>query len=108
MGDRGRFRGYSRCMRSLMVAFALVSSSLAIGALGFHWLGAQDWNDAFVKAALLQSGLAPVPESLLNTAAGRAFGWVYGLYAGIVLLMALGILLILIVRSISRFSSPPS
>lgn len=78
-----------RLSRHGAVAFVLVTSSLAIGMAGYHGLEGQPWVDAFLNAAMLLGGMGPVGE--LHTTAGKLFAGAYALYAGLVFLVAAGI-----------------
>ena len=77
----------------------LVVSSIGLGTVGYHFIASQEWGDALFKAALFQSGVAPVPGALLGSAWGRAFGWAYAVFAGVVLLFALGLVVAAFLRS---------
>jgi hypothetical protein len=71
-------------------AVGLVSGSLVIGIAGYHFLEGQSWLDAFVNAAMLLGGMGPVGE--LHNSIGKLFAGCYALYAGLVFLVAAGLL----------------
>jgi len=49
------------------------------------------WRDAFLNAAMLLGGMGPVESP--QTAGGKMFAGLYALYAGLVFLVAIGIVL---------------
>ncbi|HEV8600030.1 MAG TPA: hypothetical protein VGQ69_11765 [Gemmatimonadales bacterium] len=65
-------------------AACVVLISLGIGTLGYHELGLQSWEDAFVNAAMLLGGMGQVGE--IATHAGKLFAALFALYAGLVLI----------------------
>jgi|ERR1051325_1744388 hypothetical protein len=79
-----------RVARHGVLAFALVIVSLVAGTVGFHVFSRQAWIDAVLNAAMLLGGMGPVGD--LGPAAGKLFATVYALYAGLVFLIAAGIL----------------
>ncbi len=72
------------------IAMGVVSGSLAIGILGYHFLEDLAWIDALVNAAMILGGMGPVDS--LHTIAGKLFASFYALYSGIVFLLAVGII----------------
>jgi hypothetical protein len=72
------------------IAVGVVSGSLAIGILGYHFLEGLAWIDALVNAAMILGGMGPV--NALHTRAGKLFASFYALYSGIVFLLAVGII----------------
>ena len=66
-----------------LAVIALVLS-LALGTLGFHFLGPQEWLDAFLNASMLLGGMGPV--GTVELPAGKVFASFYALYAGMVFL----------------------
>lgn len=74
------------------IAVGVVSASLAIGILGYHFLEGLAWIDALVNAAMILGGMCPV--NALHTSAGKLFASFYALYSGIVFLLAVGIIFV--------------
>ncbi len=72
------------------VAAALVLVSLAIGMAGYMYFEHLPWRDAFLNAAMLLGGMGPVDPPKTN--GGKLFAGCYALYAGLVLLLAVGII----------------
>jgi len=73
------------------VATALVLGSLLIGMAGYAHYEGLTWRDAFLNAAMLLGGMGPVEAP--RTAGGKLFAGLYALYAGLVFLVAVGIVL---------------
>lgn len=71
-------------------AVLLLLISLAMGMAGYMAFEALPWADAFLNAAMLLGGMGPVdaPHSL----SGKLFAASYALYAGLVFLVAVGII----------------
>lgn len=71
-------------------AFALLVLSLAIGMAGYEHFERLPWRDAFLNAAMLMGGMGPVDAP--KTDAGKLFAGLYALYAGLVFLVAAGLI----------------
>jgi len=84
------------------VATALVLGSLLIGMAGYALYEGLAWRDAFLNAAMLLGGMGPV--EVPRTEGGKLFAGLYALYAGLVFLVAVGIVLAPVVhRLLHRF-----
>jgi hypothetical protein len=91
-----------RLLLHVLVAVALVLASLGIGMAGYSWFEGLPWRDAFLNAAMLLGGMGPVETPITN--GGKLFAGCYALYAGLVFLVAIGIVLAPIVhRVMHRF-----
>jgi len=75
----------------LFIAIAIITGSLVMGMLGYHFLDNLAWIDALVNAAMILGGMGPVNE--LHTTAGKLFASFYALYSGIVFLVTVGVIL---------------
>jgi hypothetical protein len=73
------------------LAFGVVLFSLAIGMVGFMHYERLDRLDAFLNAAMLLGGMGPV--DMPQTVDGKVFSGLYALYAGFVVLIAVGIIM---------------
>jgi hypothetical protein len=71
------------------VAIGLVAGSLLLGMAGYVWFEGLGWRDAFLNAAMLLGGMGPV--EMPRTDGGKLFAGLYALYAGLVFLVAVGI-----------------
>lgn len=80
-----------RLSRYIALSTGIISISLAIGILGYHYLEGLSWIDALVNAAMLLGGMGPVNP--LHTTAGKIFASFYALFSGMILLVAVGVLI---------------
>ena len=71
-------------------AAALVLVSLLLGMAGYRYFEGLAWRDAFLNAAMLLGGMGPVDAP--RTDGGKLFAGLYALYAGLVFLIAAGVL----------------
>jgi hypothetical protein len=103
----GRLLGHFAAVQLMVVA------SLGVGMAGYHHYERLSWLDAFLNAAMLLGGMGPV--DLPKTPGGKLFAGLYALYAGLVVLIAAGVLLApMLHRIVHRFhweeegdASPP-
>lgn len=83
-------------------ALALLFLTLAAGMAGYHWLEDQTWIDAYLNAAMILGGMGPVAE--LHTPAGKVFAGTYALFAGLIFVLAIGLVLAPVLhRAMHRF-----
>ncbi len=80
-----------RVLRYTALSIGIIGSSLAIGILGYHYFESLSWLDALVNASMLLGGMGPVAP--LRTTAGKIFASFYALFAGMILLVAVGVLI---------------
>jgi hypothetical protein len=83
-----------RMVRHFIVAVALVAISLGVGMLGYLYFEPEKmrtWHDAFLNASMLLGGMGPVDPP--QHEGGKIFAGLYALYAGLVFLVAAGLLL---------------
>ncbi len=66
--------------------------SLGVGMAGYASFEGLGWCDSFLNASMLLGGMGPV--DMPHTAGGKLFAGLYALYAGLVFLVATGLLLI--------------
>jgi hypothetical protein len=82
-------------LRRLAVHFAITTVvlgvSLAIGMAGYIHFEQLTWRDAYLNAAMLLGGMGPVNAPHSN--AGKLFAGTYALFAGLVFIVAAGLLL---------------
>jgi hypothetical protein len=74
-----------------LIAAGLVIGSLAAGMIGYHFSEGLGWLDAFLNAAMLLGGMGPVDAP--KTDGGKVFAGIYALYAGLVFLLAAGVMI---------------
>ena len=79
-----------RMVRHGAIAATVIAVSIAIGVLGFHVWGEEDWLDAFVNTAMLLGGMGQVGD--IPSTAGKWFSAFFALYAGLVFIAVSSIL----------------
>jgi hypothetical protein len=72
------------------LAALVVLGSLGAGMWGYEHYEHLAWRDAFLNAAMLLGGMGPVNAPV--TPGGKVFAGWYALYAGLVFLVAVGIM----------------
>lgn len=87
-----------RLLRHLLIAVGIVLVSLLGGIVGYEHFEHLDLRDAFLNAAMLLGGMGPVDTNL--SPAGKVFAGVFALYAGLVFVVAAGVLLAPLVHRI--------
>ena len=80
-----------RLRRNGLIGSALLSFSLVIGMLGYHYLESLSWIDSLLNASMILGGMGPVAP--LQTNAGKIFASFYAIYSGVILLASVGILI---------------
>lgn len=94
----------ARMARSSAISALLITSSLAIGMLGYHYLENLSWTDAFLNASMLLGGMGPVNPPV--TTPGKLFAGCYALYCGLIVIVTAGVLLTPVAhRVLHRFHS---
>lgn len=71
-------------------SLSLIIISLFLGMLGYHIYEKLPWQDAFLNAAMLLGGMGPVEAP--QTDHGKLFAGFYALYAGLIFLIAVGLI----------------
>ena len=81
-------------VRRLIMHFAgsaaLIGASLLLGMAGYCYYEDLSWRDAFLNAAMLLGGMGPVETP--HTDGGKLFAGFYALFAGLVFLVAAGVI----------------
>lgn len=80
-----------RMLRHFLLVLCLVIVSLAIGMWGYMHYEHLAWRDAFLNSAMLLGGMGPVESPA--TPDGKIFAGLYALYAGLMFLIAAGVLM---------------
>lgn len=80
----GRKTFVKRLLRFSVFAFLLVAISVAIGTVGYHFLGETNWVDSFHMACMILTGMGPVEPMKSDTA--KLFSSFYALYSGVAFL----------------------
>lgn len=71
-------------------ALGLLLFSLMLGVTGYEYYEQLPWRDAFLNAAMLLGGMGPVDAP--QTDGGKLFAGMYALYAGLIFLVAVGLI----------------
>lgn len=79
----------ARLLSHFAGSIALVTGSLLAGIGGYMYFENLGWRDAFLNAAMLLGGMGPVDPP--KTDGGKLFAGFYALYAGLIFLIAAGI-----------------
>jgi hypothetical protein len=87
-----RARFLRRLSLHAAAAVMLVIGSLLIGMAGYMYFENLPWLDAFLNVAMLLGGMGPVDPP--RTPAGKLFAGLYALYAGLVFLVAVGVVFV--------------
>jgi len=80
-----------RLARHAASAAFLVALSLGVGMVGYAHYEQWGWRQAFLNSAMLLGGMGPVHPPV--SPGGQLFAGLYALYAGLVFLLAAGLLL---------------
>jgi hypothetical protein len=96
-------RGFARrLVLHGLAALGVVAVSLAVGVVGYHYLGELSWVDALLNAAMILGGMGPVDP--LRSVAAKLFASFYALFSGVVFLATAAILMApLVHRLLHRF-----
>ena len=81
----------SRVMYAVYIDIILLSVSLLMGVLGYHFFNNLSYVDSFVNASMILGGMGPV-DPLINDGA-KIFAGIYALYSGITFLSSFAILI---------------
>ena len=79
------YKTFIRRMGSyLMLTTIVVLFSLALGILGYHFIGGTSWIDSLHMASMILTGMGPVVE--MKSDAAKLFSSFYALYSGVAFL----------------------
>jgi hypothetical protein len=79
-----------RQIRHATATLILISISLLIGILGYHFLAHLGWVDSFLNASMILGGMGPIEP--LNNNPAKIFAGCYALFSGLVFLVSAGVL----------------
>ncbi len=95
-----------RLLVFLGFSLLIIGFSLGVGILGYHYTEHLSWLDSLLNASMILGGMGPVDT--IKTDAGKLFASFYALFAGMVFLVAVGVLLAPVVhRFLHAFHVPP-
>ena len=87
---------------SVAAGGCLITFSLGMGMLGYHYLAGLPWIDAYLDAAMILSGMGPL--SPLHSPAAKLFAGAYAIYCGIALVATTRVILAPVIhRSLHKF-----
>jgi len=81
----------ARLWGNFLAAQVIVAFSLALGTLGYHYLGHVGWVDGLLNAAMILTGMGPVDR--MESTEGKLFATAYALYSGIAFLTMVAVIL---------------
>lgn len=87
-----------RMLQHAALALILLLVSILIGMGGDEYFEALSWRSAFLNSAMLLGGMGPVDAP--HTDGGKLFAGIYALYAGLVFIVAAGLILAPLVHRI--------
>lgn len=82
---------YNRLFRNFLWGGVIVSFSLLIGILGYHFTENLSWLDSLLNASMILTGMGPVNP--MTTTAGKLFASFYALFSGVVFLTTIAFVL---------------
>ena len=74
-----------------LISAVLLVASLAMGMAGYGYFEHLPWRDGFLNSAMLLGGMGPVDAP--HSSGGKLFAGCYALYAGLVFVIAVGVVL---------------
>lgn len=80
---------YGKLFRTIMTGVGLIFLLLLIGMFGYQYFEGMNWEDSFLSASMILSGMGPV--GALKTTAGKIFAGFYALFSGLVFIMIIGL-----------------
>jgi hypothetical protein len=73
-----------RLGRYALFSAALITISVLIGILGYHFFGQLSWLDSFHMSCMILTGMGPVME--MKSDGAKIFSSLYALYSGVAFL----------------------
>ena len=80
-----------RMWLNVLATLGIAAFSLALGTLGYHYLGGVGWVDGLLNAAMILTGMGPVDR--METTGGKLFATFYALYSGVAFLTLVAVLM---------------
>lgn len=80
-----------RMLKSFSATLLIVAISLSGGTIGYGYFGEMPWDDAFLNASMILTGMGPVNP--MKTTAGKLFSASYALYSGLAFLSMVAIVI---------------
>lgn len=89
MQTPGQFR--KRLLVNLVFATVIIAISLAAGMIGYHHFCPVQWDQAFLDASMILTGMGPVDNPV--SSGGKIFAGLYALYSGVIFLSMAAVVL---------------
>lgn len=80
-----------RMFRYAFFSFLLLSVSLGIGVIGYHYTNDLNWLDSLLNASMILTGMGPVDPMKNDTA--KWFASLYSIFSGVVFLSTIAVFL---------------
>lgn len=77
-------RFIARVGKYVLLSIAVITISMTLGTIGYHYVAEIPWLDSFHMAALILTGMGPVVE--MTSPAAKIFSSFYALYSGVAFL----------------------
>lgn len=78
-------------LRSILYSTIMISVSLGIGIVGYHYFAQLSWIDSLLNASMILTGMGPVDP--MHSDAGKLFASFYSLFSGIAFLTTIAVFL---------------
>ena len=82
---------YKRVLTNFLWTVLILSVCLAIGIIGYKYLGPRSWIDSLHNASMILGGMGPVVT--IETFWGKIFSSFYALFSGVVFITNIGVLI---------------
>ena len=82
---------YQRILRNFFWGGIIVTFSLLIGILGYHFTENLGWIDSLLNASMILTGMGPVNS--MTTTASKLFASFYAIFSGVVFLTTIAFVL---------------
>ncbi len=76
---------------SMLYSSLMISISLGIGIVGYHYLAHLTWIDSLLNASMILTGMGPVDP--MHSDIGKLFASFYSLFSGIAFLTTIAVFL---------------
>lgn len=78
-----------RVIKYSIFSIGLLTLSIGIGILGYHYIGELEWIDSFYNASMILTGMGPVNE--MESDYAKIFASIYALFSGVIFLSTVAI-----------------
>jgi hypothetical protein len=82
---------YKRVLRYGGFSLFLITVSLGIGILGYHYANSLSWLDSLVNASMILTGMGPVDS--MNSDGAKWFASFYSIFSGVIFLSTVAVFL---------------